>query len=223
MSLSHWFVVTSLRGLTNLICRIDDAQLAGVPEQGPLIIVTNHVNILEVPIIYTHLLPRTIHGMVLADRWKNPLLRWILNTTGTIPLYRGQPNPDAMRLAINFLKAGCFLIMMPEGTRSHDGCLQPAFTGVVLLALRSGAPILPVGFYGAEHYKENLSRLRRTDFHLVVGKRFYLDNKGEALSSQVRQLMTSEIMYHLAAILPPAYRGVYSDLTQATQDYLVFP
>jgi 1-acyl-sn-glycerol-3-phosphate acyltransferase len=161
--------------------------------------------------------------MVLADRWKNPFLRWVLNSTGTIPLHRGQPNPDAMRKVIELLKTGCFLIIMPEGTRSGDGILQPAFPGIVLLALRSGAPLLPIGFYGAEHYKQNLSRLKRTDFHFVVGKPFSLNARGEALSAPVRQQMTSEIMYRLAAILPPAYRGVYADLTQATQDYLVFP
>jgi 1-acyl-sn-glycerol-3-phosphate acyltransferase len=223
MSFSRKFIIVAARALTSLIFRIDDAQLEAVPDKGPLIVFSNHVNFMEVPTIYTHLQPRTVFGMMLADRWKNPLLRWMLNSTGTIPLHRGQPNPDAMRKVIELLKTGCFLIIMPEGTRSGDGILQPAFPGVVLLALRSGAPLLPIGFYGAEHYKQNLSRLKRTDFHFVVGKPFSLNARGEALSAPVRQQMTSEIMYRLAAILPPAYRGVYADLTQATQDYLVFP
>lgn len=85
MSLSKRFIVAFFRGLTSLICRIDDAQLAQVPQHGPLIIVTNHTNILEVPIIYTHLMPRRVHGLVLAERWKNPILRWILDSTENIP------------------------------------------------------------------------------------------------------------------------------------------
>ena len=49
MTLAHRIVVATLKGLTSLICRIDDAQLAQVPDRGPLIIVTNHVNMLDPP------------------------------------------------------------------------------------------------------------------------------------------------------------------------------
>jgi 1-acyl-sn-glycerol-3-phosphate acyltransferase len=222
MSLSKALIVTFFRGLTSLICRIDDAQLARVPERGPLILVTNHINILEIPIIYTRLMPRRAHGLVLADRWKNPLLRWILSTTENIPLVRGEANPDGFRRALAVLKAGEMLIVMPEGTRSRTGQLQIAHTGVVLLALRSGALLLPIGFHGAEKYKDNLSRLRRTNFYLEVGKPFTLRRPEAGLDRQTRQQMADEIMYQVAAILPPEYRGVYANLSMGTQNYLNF-
>ena len=63
MTLSQRLIVGTLKGITSLICRIDDAELEKVPTHGPLIIYTNHVNILEIPIIYTHLQPRRVHGM----------------------------------------------------------------------------------------------------------------------------------------------------------------
>jgi 1-acyl-sn-glycerol-3-phosphate acyltransferase len=222
MTLSHFFVVTTLRSLTSIICRIDDAQLARVPDQGPLIIATNHVNIIEIPIIYTHLQPRPVSGMVLADRWENPLLGWILDVGETIPLRRGEPDIGALRTAIERLKAGHMIIIDPEGTRSGDGRLQKGNPGAVLLALRSGAPLLPVVFHGSEHYKENLRRLRRTDFNIEVGRPFHLDAGGRRVTRQVRQQMIDEVMYQMAALLPPSYRGVYSDLDAATEEYLAW-
>jgi 1-acyl-sn-glycerol-3-phosphate acyltransferase len=93
----------------------------------------------------------------------------------------------------------------------------------VFLALRSGAPLLPVVYYGGELFWRNLARLRRTDFHIVVGQPFYLDAGGVKVTRQVRRQMTDEIMYQIAALLPLAYRGVYSDLPAATETYLRFP
>ena len=220
MTFSHKFLMAVGRGLTGMICRIDDSQLQRVPAAGPLIIVTNHINILEIPILYTRLQPRELHGLVLATRWKNPLLRWIFAETETIPLARGEPNPQAIRRALDYLKAGSIVIISPEGTRSGHGRLQEAHPGAVLLAQRSQAPLLPVVYYGSEDYKKNLVRLRRTDFHLAVGQPFYLDSRGRPLDQQVRRQMTDEVMYQLAALLPPAYRGLYADLSCATQEYI---
>jgi 1-acyl-sn-glycerol-3-phosphate acyltransferase len=92
----------------------------------------------------------------------------------------------------------------------------------VILALRSGAPLLPVVFHGSEHYQENLRRLHRTDFHIEVGRPFHLDAGGRRVTRQVRQRMIDEVMYQMAALLPPAYRGVYSDLSAATEEYLAW-
>jgi 1-acyl-sn-glycerol-3-phosphate acyltransferase len=222
MTLSHFFVVTTLRGLTSLICRIDDAQLARVPDQGPLIIAANHVNIIEIPIIYARLQPRPVSGMVLADRWENPLLGWILDVGEAIPLRRGEPDIGALRTAIERLKAGHIIIIDPEGTRSGDGRLQKGNPGAVILALRSGAPLLPVVFHGSEHYQENLRRLHRTDFHIEVGRPFHLDAGGRRVTRQVRHQMIDEVMYQMAMLLPPVYRGVYSDLDAATEEYLAW-
>ena len=217
MTITHAITVAAFKGLTSLICRIDDAQLARVPERGPLIVVTNHVNILEIPIIYTRLQPRPVTGLVSAHRWENRWMRWLLELCGTVPLRRGEADVAAMRRGLDVLKAGRIAIISPEGTRSGHGRLQEGRPGVALLALHSGAPLLPVVYYGSEHYKENLRRLRRTDFHIAVGEPFYLDAGGVRVTRPVRRQMTDEIMYQLAALLPPAYRGVYADLGAATR------
>lgn len=223
MTLTYRVVISTLKGLTRLLCRVDDAQLARVPDQGPLIIVANHVNFLEAPLIYTHLQPRPVTGFAKAETWENPVLGALFNLGRAIPLRRGEADIAALRQALKALEAGYILAMTPEGTRSGNGRLQPGHPGVVLLALRSGAPLLPMVYYGGELFWRNLARLRRTDFHIVVGQPFYLDAGEVKAARQVRQQMTDEIMYQLAALLPPAYRGVYSDLTAATETYLRFP
>ena len=222
MTLAHSAVVLTLKGLTNLLCRIEDEELVRVPPGGPLILYTNHVNILEIPIIYTHLQPRPVTGMVAAVRWKNPFLAWLLNVVGAIPLHRGAADIAALRSAIRRLAAGAIIIIAPEGTRSGHGRLQEAHPGVVLLALRSGAALQPAAFHGSENYRDDLRRLRRTDFRITVGRPFHLDAGAVRVTRSIRREMLDEMMYQLSALLPAANRGIYSDLSAATTRYLNF-
>ncbi len=222
MALAHWMMVSSFRVLLRILCRIDDAQLARVPERGPLIIASNHVNFLEVPLIYTYLQPRPITGFAKIETWDNPAKAVLFNIGRAIPIQRGEADVGALRQGLAALEAGYIMAVAPEGTRSGDGRLQQGQPGVVFLALRSGAPILPIVYHGGERFWDNLPRLRRTDFHLEVGQPFTLDPGGRRVTREVRQQMADEIMYQMAALLPPAYRGVYGDLSAATEHYLRF-
>jgi 1-acyl-sn-glycerol-3-phosphate acyltransferase len=223
MTLPHRLVFSTIKGLIRFLCRVDDAQLARVPDRGPLIIIANHVNFLEVPLIYTHLQPRPLTGFAKVEAWDNPFIGALFDMGEAIPLYRGEADVTAFRQALRALEAGRILALAPEGTRSGHGRLQRGRSGVVLLALRSGALLLPLVYYGGELFWRNLARLRRTDFHIVVGQPFYLDAGGVKVTREVRQQMIDEVMYQMAALLPPAYRGVYSDLEVATETYLRFP
>jgi 1-acyl-sn-glycerol-3-phosphate acyltransferase len=223
MTITYRVVTSTIKGVTRILCRVNDAQLARVPDQGPLIVVINHVNFLEAPVLYTHMQPRPVTALAKAETWNNPALRLLANLWGAIPLNRGEADLAGLRRALAALEAGHILIVAPEGTRSGHGRLQRGLPGVTFLALRSGAPVLPVVYYGGERFWRNLTNLRRTDFHIIVGQPFYLDPRGVKVTRQVRQKMTDEIMYQKAALLPPAYRGVYSDLAAATERYLRFP
>jgi 1-acyl-sn-glycerol-3-phosphate acyltransferase len=223
MTLAYSVVNSSIKGLTGILCRVGDIQSEKVPDHGPLIIVSNHVNFLELPVLYTRLLPRPMMGFAKAETWDNSALRFLADLWGGIPLHRGEANTSAMRQALKALEEGFILGVTPEGTRSGHGRLQRGYPGVVLLALRSGVPMLPLVFWGGELFWDNVTRLRRTDFYTSVGQPFALDAGGVKVTSQVRQEMTDEIMYQMAALLPPAYRGVYSDLSRATEAYLRFP
>ncbi len=222
MTFTYRVVTATIKGLTRLLCRVHDDQLARVPERGPLILVSNHVNFLDAPILYTHLQPRPLAGFAKAETWDHPALRLLADLWGAIPLHRGEADTAALRQGLKALDDGRILGVAPEGTRSGDGRLQRGNPGIVLLALRSGAPLLPLAFSGAELFRSNLNRLRRTDFAIYVGQPFHLEAGGKKVTREVRQQMTDEIMYQLAALLPPAYRGAYSDVAGATQAYLRF-
>jgi 1-acyl-sn-glycerol-3-phosphate acyltransferase len=223
MALARRAAAAGLRGLTSLLCRVDDAQLSRVPDQGPLIIITNHVGLVEIPLLYTHLQPRPLTGFVAAVRWRNRLLAWLLDLFEGIPLHRGEADIAALREGLKRLQAGQIVVIMPEGTRSRDGRLQKGHAGVVLLALRSGAPVLPVVHHGSERLADNLRRGRRTDFRFLVGRPFTFSARGARVTRAIRQQMVDEAMYQMAALLPSAYRGAYSDLIEATQTFLAFP
>jgi 1-acyl-sn-glycerol-3-phosphate acyltransferase len=116
---------------------------------------------------------------------------------------------SAVRLALKDLRTDRILAIAPEETRCGDGRLQKGRTGVAMLALASGAPVLPVAYYGGERFQQNIFRLRRTDFHIVVGEPFHIQRPEGGSSRLVREKITSEIMNRLATLIPVQYRGYY--------------
>ena len=222
MSLAERVVDGIISGVLRLLCRVDGAQLEKVPANGPLLLVTNHVNFLEIPVLRIHLRPRPVTGLAKIESWDKPIVRYLFNLWGAIPIRRGENDRAALRQCLATLERGTILAVAPEGTRSGHGRLQQGHPGAVLLALQSGAPLLPLVFYGGETFWRNLKRLRRTSFHIVVGDPFRVRVDGQKVRRELRQQIADEIMYQLAALLPPAYRGVYSDLGAATEEHLQF-
>ena len=223
MRIAYHVVTSAIHGALRALCQVDDEQLARIPDRGPLILVANHINFLEVPLLYTHLQPRPLAGFAKAETWESAALGALADLWDAIPLNRGEADLVALRQALAALKAGHILTLSPEGTRSGDGQLQRGSPGVAFLALRSGAPVLPVAHYGGEWFWRNLRHLRRTEFNIVVGEPFELHPNGDRVTQAVRQQMADEVMYQLAALLPPDYRGAYADRAEATEQYVQFP
>jgi 1-acyl-sn-glycerol-3-phosphate acyltransferase len=216
------FVNWGIRAGTNIICRIDGAELAQVPQRGPLILAVNHINSLEVPLLFAHLQPRRLIGLAKIETWNNKFMGWLFDLWNSIPIRRGEVDLEAIRRCLDTLSAGDILGIAPEGTRSYDGKLLCGQPGIVMIALRSGVPILPVVHWGGEDFQKNIKRLKRTDFHIRVGKLFFLDAKGEKVVGEVRQAMVDEIMYQIAILMPEKYHGQYANCTPPPQNYLRF-
>ena len=223
LKISAFVVNGALKNITRLLCRIDSRQLVRVPQTGPLILVSNHINFLEVPLLYTHLLPRPITGYAKSETWDNPLMAYLFNLWEAIPMHRGEADMAAIRSGLNALKLGKILVVAPEGTRSGHGRMGVGHPGIALLALQSHAPLLPLVYYGGEKFRQSISRIQRTDFQIAVGNPFFVDNRGNQVNRLLRRKITDEIMFQLAALLPPYYRGHYADLSNASEDYLDFP
>lgn len=215
-------VTRLVRLVFEITCRIDKSQLHKVPQTGPLVLLSNHINFLEAPVIYTQLYPRNMTGLAKIESWNNPVLRVLFNLWDIIPIERGTVDNQAFDLMRKSLGEGKILAVAPEGTRSQDGKLQRGYPGIALLNARVKAPMLPVVHYGGESYWPNLKKFKRTDFHIVVGTPFTIDFNGQTLNRDILRQVTDETMYQMAALLPSDYRGYYSDLSQATETYLRF-
>lgn len=182
----------------------------------------NHVNFIEIPVMYTHLLPRQMTGFVKAESMDLPFIGWVFKLWEGIPVQRGEADMSAVRAGLQALQEGRILVIAPEGMRTGDGRLIEGQPGIVTMALKGKVPILPAVYYGHEGIWENLKRLRRTDFFVNVGRPFYLDPGGARVTKTVRRQMVDEIMYQLAGLLPDKYRGYYEDMEAATERYLHF-
>ena len=223
MNIDRWIVTYGCKLGLEIMCRIKKENWDSIPQEGPLIAFANHTGMVEAPIMYTQLMPRKkVTALAKTETWDNWFLGWVFTLWEIIPIRRGEADMDALRKTLEMINKGYILGMSPEGTRNRTGKLLRAHGGVSLLALKSGAPLVPVAHWGGENFSDNLKKLKRTDFNIRVGKPFRLNAGGERVTKETRQQMADEMMYQLAKLLPEHYRGEYSDLENATEKYLQF-
>jgi 1-acyl-sn-glycerol-3-phosphate acyltransferase len=208
--------------ITTVLCRIEKDEVDKIPAKGPLILAINHIGSLEVPLLLAQSQPRRVISLAKIETWDNIVLGWLFDLWESISIRRGEVDLRALRQCLDCLSSGGILAVAPEGTRSYDGKLLTARPGIVLIGLHSGAPIIPVVHWGVEDFPKNIKHLKRTDFHIRVGKPFTLDAQGEKVSGKIRQEMADEIMYQMAALMPEKYRGKYALSTPAPAKYLRF-
>jgi 1-acyl-sn-glycerol-3-phosphate acyltransferase len=222
MSLKLAIVNGIVKAWTHLVCKIDGDQLKKVPLKGPLVIISNHVNFLEAPVLYTQLLPREMTALAKIESWDNPGKRFLFNLWKIIPIRRGEADMSAYRASLDAINAGKILVIAPEGTRSFSGKLQKGLPGTALIAVRTGAPIIPIAFYGSENFWDNLKHFKRSPFHIRVGKTFKINLPPNGLSKENRDQVIDECMRQLAIILPEEYRGAYLDSAGTPPELLTF-
>src|SRR5687768_9492649 len=113
-----------------------------VPVTGPLIVVGNHVQWVD-PVILGALFPRPLIFMAKQELWRKRWVGWVVERYGAFPVRRGEADRAAVRRGMSILEAGGAIGIFPEGTRSRSTQLGRPHPGASLLALKSGAPILP--------------------------------------------------------------------------------
>lgn len=201
-----------MRGLTKIVTfftmRTTIHGMENFPKQGPALIVINHLGDADAVLVGASI-PTTIDGMgkiELNDDW---LVGRIFRAYGVIWVHRGRPDRRALRAALDALAQGRMVGLAPEGRQSLIGGLEEGNEGAAFLAMKSGAPIIPVAMTGTENGNiyGHLKKWKRAPVTLTVGKPFFLQEQTD------RQKMlregTRQIMESLANLLPESYRGNY--------------
>jgi len=176
-----------------------------VPKQGSLIVVANHLNLIDPPLLGASV-PRKINFMAKQELFHPTPGACFVRAYGAFPVRRGELDREALRRALEVLKSGGVVGMFPEGKRSLNNQLLPIQPGTAFVAVRSGAPILPVGISGSEQVKNIGFILYRPHITVTIGRPFSLSySKDKPLRSQLPGL-SDIISEHIAELLPSSYK-----------------
>lgn len=219
--LIRWLINRLIKFISRIILRVDDSELAKIPNHGPLLVVVNHVNSLDAPVMISHLHPRPTTSLVKKETWDRPFLAFLFNIWDGIPIDRDNADFAAFGLAQKALLEEKILAVAPEGTRTRDGLLIKAKPGIAMLAIKAGVPILPVAYFGHEDFMDNLKHLRRTPMKIRVGEPFHIKLNGIARSKTLMQDVADEMMIEIAKLMPEEYRGYYAEQVNHPQKYIL--
>ena len=209
MSWFYYVVRLIVRMLLTLLTRWRVEGRENVPNQGALLVVANHINLADPPVLGVSL-GRKVIFMAKKELFHFRVIGYFVRNLGAFPVHRGQLDKKALRQAQQVLADGLALVMFPEGMRSRSGRLRTAFSGSALIALRSGAPILPVGITGTEKIRGLTWFLHRPQITVTIGHPFYLPSAGSKLTKGELAELTNSIMRRIAELLPQEYQGVYA-------------
>ncbi len=201
-----------------------EGALDEIPREGPVIIASNHISNADPVVIGAWLVPRLgrrLHWLAKREIFDWPVVGWIARNGGIHPVDRSSADVEAFRLAKRILDEGHPLFVFPEGTRSPDGVLQEARDGVAMLALRTGAPIVPIGISGSDRVWPRGQKLPRPGGRVTVrvGKPFRLadevpaGSKGRAAKTEATRLL----MTRIAELLDPRHRGRYGTASETPE------
>ena len=182
-----------------------------LPPRGPYLFAVNHLSMVDVPLIFSVLGDKPVTGWVADKYYRHIIFGTLLKIGGGVFIRRGQVDRDAIGDAVAWLEKGNIFGIAPEGTRSDSTALIRGKTGVAYLADEARVPMIAMAVTGTETTFRKWLRLQRPVLTLTVGRPFSLppldpDNRSASLRRN-----TDEVMCQIAALLPPAYRGVYAD------------
>jgi 1-acyl-sn-glycerol-3-phosphate acyltransferase len=158
-----------------------------VPSEGPLIVASNHSQYSD-PVLVCVAVPRRLQWMAKKQLFVFPF-RKFFEFIGSFPVDREGGGRGAIRAALALLAEGWALGIFPEGTHRGAGAAREAKSGAVVLALRSGASVLPVH---VGRLPGPLSRLRGERLHIFVGEPVHLDPSmrgGPAYRAEADEIM----------------------------------
>jgi 1-acyl-sn-glycerol-3-phosphate acyltransferase len=205
-----------VRLVVMIVSRPDIEGRTNVPRNGPLILVSNHLNNADPPVL-TCATPRRIAWLTKMEWFSTPLIGPLLRLGGMIPVRRFEADLKALRRCQELLAAGGCLGVFPEGTRSQTGGMAEGEPGAAIIALRTGAPVQPVAIWGTAGVRMPRDFVRRPRVYVRFGTPFTLA-RGRRISRADVESGTRAIMASIAALLPEEHRGVFaSEVSEGTE------
>ena len=208
------FILLLNRIFFNLVTDITLSGKANLPEEEEsCIVVSNHIGRLDAFVIF-YLFDRPDLIVMAAEKYQEyAVSRWVGNMMDVIWIDRFNADFRALREIYNRLREGGVVVMAPEGTRSPTKSLQPGKLGAAYLASKVNVPIIPASITGSEDdlVVERLRKFQRVPLNIRIGESFTLPPLPRKNREQALREFTDTIMCHIAALLPPPYRGVYAD------------
>ncbi|MBH5317980.1 1-acyl-sn-glycerol-3-phosphate acyltransferase [Paenibacillus sp. GSMTC-2017] len=171
-----------LRMIYTLIFRLEAKGLHHIPNEGPVILASNHISNFDPPTIGVKV-PRKVHFMAKEELFKVPVLGPLIRAVGAFPVKRGGVSKDAIKSAITLVKSGEVMGIFPEGSRSNVGAAKK---GAAMIAIRSGAVIVPVAIVG------NYKPFRKT--LVIYGEPIDLTAIIEESSPEMLEQVTDAVM-----------------------------
>jgi 1-acyl-sn-glycerol-3-phosphate acyltransferase len=149
-----------------------------VPATGPVLLVANHSSALDPPLV-GGAADRQLSFLAKAELFDIPGFGWLIRALNARPLRRGEADASALRDALRLLREGRALLIFPEGTRGPEGELRPAKAGAAMLAVLSGAAVVPVYIRGSGAAWPKGRRLpRRASVRVTFGRPLSLEGVG---------------------------------------------
>jgi 1-acyl-sn-glycerol-3-phosphate acyltransferase len=118
-----------------------------VPLSGGAVLASNHASFLDPPLVGAGV-KRPIAYLARDTLFRFPPMAWVLRQWGVVPLDRDGGSATGLRVILDRLHEGNAIILFPEGTRTYDGQLQPAQSGIGLIVIKSDQPVVPVRVFG---------------------------------------------------------------------------
>jgi 1-acyl-sn-glycerol-3-phosphate acyltransferase len=179
--------------IVDLAYRVRIEGLDRIPD-GPAILAANHVSYVD-PLVVWGNTPRLPHMVAKSELWDMPVLRWVLDGAGVIPVHRDTVDRTFIQTATRLLAEGNTVGIFPEGTRHRQPGLGEGNDGVAFIALRAGAPVLPVGIAGTDKIWPDGQRLPRFPrVTMVIGEPMHPDELTEGSRKERVSQFTGAIM-----------------------------
>ena len=180
-----------------------------VPRYGPLIVISNHLSYNDPPALFAGT-PRILNYLGKIELFSNPYKSFLMRLAKVHPLDRSGTGLGALKTALDLLSRDGAIVIFPEGRISPSYSMQKAKQGAAFLAIKSQAPILPIGISGTEKFPPWRMVLPLQRFKVNIGPPFTPPVLEGRIDKNAIDSVSELMMNRIAVLLPESYRGNYS-------------